>query len=117
MQVELNDTVRRLSANKMAALTRQLRPESLTRKLQAEALGDPERRMRVRVLHVRTTVITLTKSGGLPHFDLQKELEKVADFKSLPPHKIPARLEVGERKNLSVHVCNFAASKKSLRHD
>ena len=37
----------------------------------------------------------LTKGGGLPDFDLQKELEKVADFSSLPPHKIPARLEVG----------------------
>ena len=39
----------------------------------------------------------LTKGGGLPEFNLQKELEKVADFKSLKPHQIPARLEVNER--------------------
>ena len=36
----------------------------------------------------------LTKGGGLPEFNLQKELENLADFKSLPAHKIPARLEV-----------------------
>lgn len=39
----------------------------------------------------------LTKGGGLPEFNLQGELEKVADFKSLAPHQIPARLEVNER--------------------
>lgn len=44
----------------------------------------------------------LTKDGGLPNFDLQKELEKVADFRSLPPHKIPARLEV--RKGFKLHA-------------
>lgn len=38
----------------------------------------------------------LTKGGGLPDFDLQKELVKVADFSSLPSHKVPARLEVRE---------------------
>ena len=42
----------------------------------------------------------LTKGGGLPEFNLQEELEKVADFKSVAPHQIPARLEVNERKLL-----------------
>ena len=39
----------------------------------------------------------LTKGGGLPEFNLQGELEKVADFKSLASQQIPARLEVNER--------------------
>ena len=46
----------------------------------------------------------LTKGGGLPDFSLQKELEKVADFRSLPPHKVPSRLEV--RKGFSF-MCYF----------
>jgi hypothetical protein len=36
----------------------------------------------------------LIKGGGLPDIDLREELEKVANFPTLPPHKIPARLEV-----------------------
>jgi len=36
----------------------------------------------------------LTKGGGRPDFHLQRELEKIADFASLSPPKISARLEV-----------------------
>lgn len=36
----------------------------------------------------------LTKGGGLPEFNLQGELEKIADFKSLASYQIPARLEL-----------------------
>ena len=48
----------------------------------------------------------LTKGGGLPDFNLQKELEKVADFHSLSPHKVPARLEVRDGFSFTCHTCD-----------
>lgn len=51
----------------------------------------------------------LTKGGGLPEFNLQGELEKIADFKSLASYQIPARLEVNEEAlSISFFLNSFA---------
>ncbi len=46
----------------------------------------------------------LIKGGGKPNINLQKLLEDVADFQSVPAIKIPARLEV---RNVSNFCANF----------
>ena len=58
----------------------------------------------------------LTKGGSLPDFDLLSQLEKVANFATLPPHKIPARLEVRIESLSSFCVFFFIFLHKKSNH-